>query len=161
MLSFHRDVCHTGIVDPVRFSMKTFSEPAAEAVGAEPLKLGLLVCLQIRSVLCRSWRPVRLELRKASKVTQRNCSTSSRVTCSRPCWVRSFYTTPTCYHSNASPRSDQGSCSGLSRSGAGPGPGFAVCPQILTYQPRLVVFNVNESTHLSTYTDKNLCNLRC
>ncbi|CAG14754.1 unnamed protein product, partial [Tetraodon nigroviridis] len=57
----------------------------------------------IPSVLCRPWRPVRLERPKGSKVTQRNCSTSSRATCSRPCWVRSYHSPTTRYHSNVSP----------------------------------------------------------
>lgn len=70
---------------------ENLSDPAAESMSGAP-EAAPLVCLQIPSGLCRSWRPVRLDRRKGSKVMQRNCSTSSRVTCSRPCWVSSVTT---------------------------------------------------------------------
>lgn len=151
--------------------MKVFSDPAAKTMRAEPLQLGLLVCLQILSVPCRSWRPVRLEWRKGSKVMQRNCSTSSRVICSRPCWVSSFYTSELPQQRNTTIRC---LCSGhgavfmfsSEQVWSWTRTWFRCLSSDLIMQTKACWTgpysdNVNESTDLSVYTDKNLSNLRC
>lgn len=108
-------VFHVACVQSInsQFSSKRVTSGARESsivlesLTAEVCNPGAPVCLQILNVLCRWWKPVRLELLKGPKVMRRNCWTSSRATCSKLCWVTSLNPTKFCYHGSTSTHTTQ------------------------------------------------------